>query len=83
MCSKLVLQSRAARRCEWHQSKMRVAATAAATGALLAGVCAYLLCSFESPTSLYPEHMVDKVSQYGFGYGKPGIGYGPTVRNHA
>jgi hypothetical protein len=27
----------------------------------------------------YPEHMVEKSAQYGFGYGKPGIGYGPTV----
>ena len=25
--------------------------------------------------TLYPEHMVDKASQYGFGYGKPGVGY--------
>jgi hypothetical protein len=30
-------------------------------------------------SELFPEHMVDKASQYGFGYGKPGVGYGPSV----
>ena len=31
------------------------------------------------PVTLYPEHMVPLAQQYGYGYGKPGVGYGPAV----
>jgi len=62
---------------------MRRAAAAAAGGLLAACVLGVLAAVGDdgdaAPAVLYPEHMVDKAAQYGFGYGKPGIGYGPSV----
>ena len=58
---------------------MRRAAAAAAACLLVACLLSFVGERTNSPSVLYPEHMVDKAAQYGYGYGKPGIGYGPTV----
>jgi len=58
---------------------MRSAAAAAAACLLVACLLSFVGERTNSPSVLYPEHMVDKAAQYGYGYGKPGVGYGPTV----
>ena len=64
---------------------MRCRCRTAGAGGLLVLACVFTMLCLETPNSvnhrsaLYPEHMVDRTAQYGFGYGKPGIGYGPTV----
>ena len=59
--------------------RLRLGSACGLLAALILAIDLSVVDPGTNEVQLYPEHMVDKASQYGFGYGKPGVGYGPSV----